>query len=408
MKKAATKKPQKSRNESTHRRPTKATEDSKATAESNSVVAARRAEPDSSRTAQNDARISKIVAAIVVLLLLAPLCVSGPVPGESTPISFTVPMIHSGNEPHQLILINSVVGDGDLDVANNYASVHAGGQDAGRKFAGSPLDHHVVWYVHNRFTRWWELYETDGTLWATNSEGHPVPVRRQNFQKLAVPAQEYSRHSPGLALLLAPFLFVFRNSALLEPAALVCSSVLTVIGYLTFSRIVRPYTATSTQAVLIGAVAYLGSPLWHYGRTLHVEPFAATLLLCGYASVLRSYRYLIGGLCLGAAVLVKAEFLLLAIPLLLDPIWRRDRVDAACVGLPVFAAIAIRMFWNQTQRGGWTHSSSLWEWDNPTNGLAGLLFSFSPCQGFCWSALPCSSASSVCSPGGRNIGEMRS
>lgn len=376
-----TKKPRKLQDEPPGRRPTRITEDSKETVESGRVDSTRRTEPRSFRLALNDTRISTIVTVVVVLLLLAPLCVSGPVPGESTPVSLTTPMIHSGDEPHQLVLINSVVRDGDLDVANNYASVHAGGQEAGRKFAGSPLDHHVVWYIHHRFTRWWELYETDESLWSRNSDGQRVPVRRKNFQKLSVPAQEYSRHSPGLALLLAPILFPFRNSALLEPAALVCSSVLTVIGYLALCRILRPYTATSTQAVLIGAVAYLGSPLWHYGRTLHVEPFAATLLLCGYASVLRSYRYLVGGLCVGAAVLVKAEFLLVATPLLLEPVWRRDRVDAACVGLPVFAAIAIRMFWNQTQRGGWTHTSSMWEWDNPMSGLAGLMFSTSPCHG---------------------------
>ena len=56
----------------------------------------------------------------VAALLLAPLCVSGPVPGAGTPLSYFVkPMVHSGDEPHYLVLINSVVRDGDIDVANN-------------------------------------------------------------------------------------------------------------------------------------------------------------------------------------------------------------------------------------------------------------------------------------------------
>ena len=49
------------------------------------------------------------------------------------------------DEPHYLVLINSLLDDGDLDVSNNYASVHAGGQDAGLFYAvGRNLDHHAL------------------------------------------------------------------------------------------------------------------------------------------------------------------------------------------------------------------------------------------------------------------------
>ena len=60
------------------------------------ILGASRAAVDASSTK------AKIVAGIVVLLLLAPLIVSGPVPGDSAALAVTWPMVQSGAEPHQL------------------------------------------------------------------------------------------------------------------------------------------------------------------------------------------------------------------------------------------------------------------------------------------------------------------
>lgn len=62
---------------------------------------------------------ARLITLLVVLLLLCPLLVSGPVPGADSPVSLTWPMVHSGDEPHYLVLINSLISDGDLDVSNN-------------------------------------------------------------------------------------------------------------------------------------------------------------------------------------------------------------------------------------------------------------------------------------------------
>ena len=53
-----------------------------------------------------------------------------------------VPYVHSGDEPHYLVYLNSLQLDGDLNLANNYASVHEGSNQAGARFARAPLDHH--------------------------------------------------------------------------------------------------------------------------------------------------------------------------------------------------------------------------------------------------------------------------
>ena len=319
---------------------------------------------------------ARVLSCVVVLLLLAPLAVSGPVPGDPSPLSFTWPMIHSGDEPHNLVLINSVLNDGDFDVKNNYADSHSGGNQGGRKFGGWVLDHHVAWYLQDRYVRWWEIYETDEKLWKRDASEHPIPTRKPNFEKTDLGDQEYSRHSPGFAVVTSPFLVFFRGTSLLESAALLATTLMSIAGFFAYCILVRPYVTNPFQAVLFGAVAYLGSPLWHYGRTLYVEAFAAGLLICAYAAVLRGYRYLTAGLCINAAILIRGEFMLIALPLLAEPLWRRDRVCSLCVGIPAAFAICLKLLWNQRMRHGWTHNAELWEWGYPLEGIFGLLLSW--------------------------------
>jgi len=177
---------------------------------------------------------------VVALLLFAPLCASGPVPGDPSPVSYFVPpMIHSGDEPHYLVLINSVVRDGDIDVANNYADVHLGGNQAGRKFAGWAIDHHVNWYWHTHLIHWWQAYENQYPRWNKDADGHPVPTLRTDSIHRPVNSHEYSQHPPGLAWVLAPFVWPFRKTSLLEPAVLLCSSLVTAAAVSAFFRLIR-------------------------------------------------------------------------------------------------------------------------------------------------------------------------
>ena len=69
----------------------------------------------------------------LALLLLAPLGVSRSLQRDFSP---GLPGVRSGDEPHYLVLINSVISDGDFDLANNYRDMHRGGPQAGRVFAG--------------------------------------------------------------------------------------------------------------------------------------------------------------------------------------------------------------------------------------------------------------------------------
>ena len=314
---------------------------------------------------------------VVAALLLAPLCVSGPVPGASLPIStFVRPMVHSGDEPHYLVLINSVVNDGDIDVANNYADVHRGGEQAGRKFAGWALDHHVNWYWQSHLIHWWQAYETQYARWKSDSEGHPVPTLQADSIHRPVNKHEYSQHPPGLAWVLAPFVWPFRKTSLLEPVVLLCSGLVTIAGLWAFYQLLRPSGISTRAAVLITAVVFLGTPVWHYARTLYVEPYLMACALGGYAACLRFNRFAIAGLLLGIGTLLKIPFAVIAAPLIVTTVFEKRWREVISLAAPIAIAVALQLVCNQRAYGNWWKFPQKWEWGYPLFGLGGLAFSW--------------------------------
>src|SRR5438128_2314942 len=91
------------------------------------------------------------------------------------------PRICSGDEPHYLIQVNSLLHDGDIDVANNYAAAAFGAADAGERFRSVALSHHVNWYIDGRLVHWDQVFFPNGT-------------RRPRAKELRVPKEEYSQH----------------------------------------------------------------------------------------------------------------------------------------------------------------------------------------------------------------------
>jgi hypothetical protein len=312
-----------------------------------------------------------IAVACMALLLLAPLCVSRSI---DKPLSLGLPAVLSGDEPHYLVIINSVICDGDFDLANNYQNVHQGGLQAGRIFAGQPLDHHVNWYQDGRLVQWWQAHEMDAERWNRDSQGHPVPTRHSHLRP--VDDKEYSQHPVGLAFILAPILVGFRGTPLVEPAALFCSGLATVGGCCAWCWLVKQYTKFPLHVVGAAAVAYLGSPLWHYGQNLYSESFLAFFAVAAFAMALRGEKYFIAGLLLGAGILIKAPFALFAVPLIGDALVRfRWRQAFECL-VPVALAILLVLFWNQQMHGDWLKSAQEWEAGSPIEGLLGLTFSW--------------------------------
>ncbi|HUH00370.1 MAG TPA: hypothetical protein VML75_00165, partial [Kofleriaceae bacterium] len=59
-------------------------------------------------------------------------------------VEWAEPASYSGDEPHYLMVVNSLLFDRDLDLREDYDRVRAGSDDAGRRFRGAQLDHHTI------------------------------------------------------------------------------------------------------------------------------------------------------------------------------------------------------------------------------------------------------------------------
>ncbi|MBI4454501.1 MAG: hypothetical protein HY644_01235 [Acidobacteria bacterium] len=157
-------------------------------------------------------------------------------------IALHYPTVMTGDEPHYLVVINSLLQDADLDVANNYRGALSGGRDAGFWFRNYPLDQHVV----------------------TARNGH-----------------RYSYHPVGMPLIIAALTFPFRGTRWVEPLAVMWCTAATLLGLVLAGKVLersgRPDLAG--PAVLLGGLA---TPVFAYARGLWAE----NLVLLGFFSTL--------------------------------------------------------------------------------------------------------------------------
>src|SRR5260370_41395861 len=64
----------------------------------------------------------------------------------SKAVQWSFPIVAHGDEPHYLVLLNSLIFDGDFDLRNNYLSVHEGSIQAVLAYACSWSDPpHTYW-----------------------------------------------------------------------------------------------------------------------------------------------------------------------------------------------------------------------------------------------------------------------
>src|SRR5439155_1367496 len=74
--------------------------------------------------------------------------------------------------------------------------------------------------------------------------------------------------------------------ALLEPACLACSGLATVAAFLLFLRLLRGYAVGPLAVDLISVAAFLGTPVWFYGRSLFMESFLLLFVPAAYTLAL--------------------------------------------------------------------------------------------------------------------------
>jgi hypothetical protein len=315
-----------------------------------------------------------VVPAIVSILLLLPLAFRA----GWEPRLLGLPHVWSGDEPSYLVIISSLVQDGDLDLANNYASVHHGHLDAGRNFAGNKaLDHHTSLRWDDKRVFWCHVYDNSvpKEKWPVSASGERRPPVRPGQPAPPAGTPEYSTHQPGIAFLLAPLVWPLRGTHYLECACLLCSGLATVGAFFFLRLLLHGYSSDGWTIDVISAAGFLGTPAWFYGRSLFMESFLLFFLAAAYALALRRNAAFWPGVCLAVAIQLKAYVVLMALPLAADWLLRRDARRLLLFAVPVALGVAGFLVTNKVCNGGFFIPPQPFVFGSFREGAFGLLLS---------------------------------
>jgi hypothetical protein len=326
--------------------------------------------------------LSFVVASVVVCLILLPNFVALPLWGWSP--YFQLGRIVTGDEPHYLLIITSVVEDGDLDLSNNYQDVHAGKSwGAGQKFHDMRrLDHHTHFLIDARPVLWdsnYQSFHDEATLKpdAKDSYGRFYPEPKAAKSAIPPGTPEYSFHPSGIGYLVAPFAIWFRGTPYLETVALLCSSLATIIAYLFFRKLLEHCGSSGQVVEAIAAVAFLGTSAWFYSRALFTESYLLMCVAATYSLAIRRQNPLLAGMFVAIAIQLKAYYLIAVIPLGIDMLVRKDRRYAALYSIPIFLGGLLFFLQNKAFNGGYLTGSPPFLMGSFRAGTKGMLTSWS-------------------------------
>lgn len=295
---------------------------------------------------------------------------------RKTPVRIARPLVYAGDEPHYLVMLHSLLRDGDLELKNNYAAAWRGGLDAGQLAAGTVLEHHVGYYVDGQFVGWPGVFDLKQLpREAGGSWRHPP---RADALPAAIDAPEYSTHPPGLPLLLATVLWPWRESPRLETYAILTTGLVTVLAAWFFLRLLQHFGARPGWALVATSAAFLATPAWHYSRSLFCEPYLLAAAIIGAYAVLAGVPGskrgpLVGGIVFGLAILMKPPFALVAAPFGVWLLVQRRHGAAFAFALPIAAAVAGTLVYHAVCFGSPWHPPQPWRSGNLATGLGGLL-----------------------------------
>lgn len=207
---------------------------------------------------------------------------------------FHWPTVFTGDEPHHLVVINSLLQDGDLDLKNNYVRARSGEWDAGLWYRNYNLD------IHAR----------------TTVQGHL-----------------YSTHAIGMPVIISVFLIPFRGTPWVESFAVLTCTFAALLGLFFMGRVLdcQKHADLSGPAIMLAGLA---TPVFVYARGLWTENF----VILGFFAVL--WLSLGAGNRVWIVMIVAATMFsryasgILFAALLLWELWRRKRtVPALALGL---------------------------------------------------------------------------
>jgi hypothetical protein len=233
-------------------------------------------------------------------------------------IEIISPHVVSGDEPHYLLVLNSILFDHDLELQDDYERAAKGGLQAG----GIVLpDHHTI--IVNRRTG-------KHGLWMRFANGTFSQPQRNPEPELAPSPDVYevSSHPVAFPALLAAFIAPFHPT--IDKVQSEASFVVVVICWLgtvvTYFLGRQVGLGRGLALFAVGLLA-LASPWLAYTRSFFAEP----VIGLSVAAALWAFEAdlpVLAGLGAAAAVIFKPVFAVIGAGLVLDRIWERRWRDA--------------------------------------------------------------------------------
>ncbi len=239
----------------------------------------------------------------------------------------TSPRVISGDEPHHLLVLNSILFDHDFQLQDDYKRAESG-LDAG----GIPLpDHHTI--IVNRRTgahgTWFEHH--------LDSELAPGPD-----------VYEVSSHPMAYPALLAAIIFPFRPKMddVQNDADLVTVLICWLGAIFTF-LLARRVGLSPAYALIATGLLALASPWLAYNRSFFAEPaIGLSAVIALYA--LESDRPVLAALAAAAAALFKPPLAVIGVGFVIERIlqkrWRDAVVMLSVLGLVGLALVSFN-YW---------------------------------------------------------------
>jgi hypothetical protein len=287
----------------------------------------------------------RLVFILIAAIYLSASFVHGPVEPEAIdgvpyyrigPFVVAPPMVLSGDSPHYLVAVNSLLQDWDFDLKNNYDDAHSGGWDMGVRFQGQPIDRHVD----------------------QDSEG-----------------RQYGTHSPFFVLLLAAIAAPFAGTQWVAWACIWATMSIGLAGIWIYAGWLRRRGAEDTVAAVSLLLLALATPLLCYCRDIWTEPFILTLWIAMLVSTNLAILASLGFAC----TLIKYPFAVVPLTMGLIALCRGERTRAVTlIGSSVTALVVavgtVQWLFQEVDHFSLFHSGRHRGFDLPFDGMVGMLF----------------------------------
>lgn len=247
---------------------------------------------------------------------------------------FAWPSATSGDEPHYLVIVHSIVFDGDIRIDPDFARITAGGFQGGIRWRGQKLGGHSI-LVDPRTGR--------HTTCRDFCEERDAAIVGAPLDGLV----QYPAHPVGFPAFLALLLLPFRLSPeSIEPAAGIIGILVSIAGVILTYAAARKSGLASKHALAAAALLGFASSWLPYVKAYFSESAIGVFVLAGYVA-LRSRKPILSGAMIAVAMAMKPLFILFGFAWIAERAARRQFREAifltASIGACGLVLVAFNM-----------------------------------------------------------------